>query len=424
MTIAYKAMLRVVFFSSVFLFALTGVGLEAHAFKCPYGQYGLTKCLKCPAGTYSGKKKLVTKLGCKPCPKNHISAPGARVCTPLHKDAFYTSKVGSKKRSDYKICPAGSITTGTGCIKCPPGTAGSGNARYWSLRKGYCKPCSSGKYNHRPGATSCKAIPPGYQGHGVSKKKGPIERTLTFMPFVGLKKRVRFTFKVGFHGVRKCLAGYYGGSGGKCFLCPVGKTSRAGAKACKPCPKGTVSKKTARNARACVPCPAGWYSTGKSCAKCPAHTYNPRSGQMICKRCPMHLVSSEGARSCKPCSSAKRYGKPFGQAQFYIGHRYSGAPTYRTRQCVICPGTRAPNGQCLFCRPNFSPSARGCLPCKLGWYSTGNTHCSPCPAGTYRGQKDATCKPCRKGTYARGMGSGVCCPLGMKPVPGTDHCRR
>lgn len=60
--------------------------------------------------------------------------------------------------------------------------------------------------------------------------------------------------------------------------------------------------------------------------------------------------------------------------------------------------------QCIQCKSGTYATSTGCEPCPKGYYCTGGTNKTACPAGTYNNTTGATsansCKTCSAGTYS------------------------
>ena len=120
-------------------------------------------------------------------------------------------------------------------------------------------------------------------------------------------------------------------------------------------------------------CLCGSYSTGPSCALCPAGQYSSGGSGTSCSTCLAGSFSSEGSCSCTPCN----------------------------------PGTfssAASSSACTQCFAGFfndAQSATSCTGCPAGTFTntTGSTACFACPGGSYASSSASTaCSQCSTGS--------------------------
>ena len=319
---------------------------------------GGTVCDKCPAGTYQYR----SGWQCPYCGPGRVApAKGMNACA---------------------VCDAGEVSTrtgvavpgnnarlgGTACAECPAGT--------YRYKSGWqCPYCGPGRVNKRTGQDTCDRC-----------------RAGTVSTHTGVA-RPGNNVRLGGKLCGKCPAGTYQyKSGWQCPYCGPGRVSRRdGASTCDACKPGHVSVRSG-SARAGNNARLG----GTKCAKCPAGTYQYKSGWQ-CPYCgPGRVASKDGASACDVC--------PSGHVSTRNTKIRVASPGNNARlgglQCVPCPaGTyKYRSGwQCPYCPPGRVASTNGqdtCTVCPPGHVSTrtgvavagrntrlGGIECAPCPAG-------------------------------------------
>lgn len=311
----------------------------------------------CPAGTYTDKTYLFHPSQCSVCPKGKYCKEGT--ITPVNCPAGYYCPYGTQSDDSYP-CPAGTYSAALQLVKiedcstvCPVGS-------YCPLGSTAIKPCPSGTYNDKTGATSrgpgdypaCKECPAGYTCKDTN-----------LADLVGLTAPVI----VG--------AGYYSAAGAtESTICPAGHT----------CPNSGTSEETMKKNL----CPAGTFCSEGSTATldafanlCSVGNYCPE-GTTVEIKCNIGTYRNfKGGKSESDCRPTP--------AGFYAD--LEGTSTYETNECEA--GYYCPEG------------------------STSATQ-SACPPGTYRastkGRSAADCAKCEPGYFCKdwGMDVGVDCPRG------------
>ncbi|KAG8723118.1 hypothetical protein FRC09_004630, partial [Ceratobasidium sp. 395] len=122
-----------------------------------------------------------------------------------------------------------------------------------------------------------------------------------------------------------CPANTYSVSTGQCTACPAGTSSPSGASQCTS-----------------FTCQAGKYTSGNTCATCPAGTYSSASSTS-CTSCPAGQISNAGSGSCVACPGGS-------------------IPTSAGSTCMTCPANTYSSGnQCASC-PGNAPGSSSCGP--------------------------------------------------------------
>lgn len=349
--------------------------------KCEFGKYGpgASPCLPCPVGTQGTRQGLAS---CDPCPVgNYAATTGNAWCT---------------------ACPVGYSANGgaSSCFPCPAGTGSRAD-----YPKGGCMECEQATYS--TGGTGCIPCPPGtYMTYSMNNGKG-------------------------------------GNSLASCVAAPAGTYVRNSKSiAFTPCPPGTYNPNTGSTTlAACIPCPSATpYTIGESptgvgatsasqcIATCPATA--PRKyisdGKFGCysSSCPTGTVYTD-ATTCTQCPAGNYW---------LLSYSYTVIQTL-AQKCIPCPsggtspaGSRDCDFQTYVCPAGTYRSGSACLPCALGWYSTGggpNAVCTACPAGQYGVVDRDGCLPCPANTFSNDVGSASCtrCAAGTFSFGSATSCK-
>jgi hypothetical protein len=359
---------------------------------------GLTTCTTCPAGTHTNTAGALTK--CFDCPSGTFSNPGAHDCSFCNAGTYSLGK-----SPNCTQCPAGSYTDSygrSGCAPCPATTYSN------ELGRSACISCSIGTTSYG-GAINCTQCPAGTYGDNNGGYAGgkcllcPAGKT----SIPGRSSDYQCT---------SCLPGTYSTNPGSatCSPCLVGQFSSTSASTtCTPCPPGQFT--VVNGSSSCTPCSPGQFSffaSSSSCSNCIPGYYTPSSGYASCSPCPVGTyTSSNSSATCTKCIAGT--------------YSLSQAQT-NSSTCAVCPaGYNSSEGasSCNKCPLGYVSSAGSatCTPCLSGTYapSLASTVCSPCPVGTFSSGGAPTCIPCFTGRYTATNGSTTCSPCAAGTYSGT-----
>ena len=332
-----------------------------------------------------------------------ISGCSEHPCDPGYECLFSDLSMRCERCPSFNVTLDVTIRTvsldGISCRPCPAGFTSSAN-------QDDCVPCPEAMYST---SGICLTCPLGYKPNEGQTSCDPCE--------LGTYSGVDET------GERIT----------NCVPCSRGKAPNAAATACETCQAGRVSPIGAacvqceegygpsRALDACDRCEGGTYSVddpelGYRCAECPAGRQansNPQTlSEMRCDDCQAGMYSAEGQR-CSICAAGSQ-------------------PNEGQTGCITCasvgPGLVSPTGRlCSSCAAGQQPNedTSGCENCTAGYASpfgrtcdrctgntvsnpaTGNTQCTPCPAGSLSDENKTDCS-CGRGDYDLNLGWIVC----------------
>lgn len=282
------------------------------------------------------------------------------------------------------VCPIGTHSSGTECVKCD-------NVHAWDGLS--CVKCDPGKvrYIAADGSESCE---------NCDEHQYRREEDMECKP---------------------CSDFETPGDDGKFY-------SKPGCSECTKCPQNSYWDVTS----GCTTCPDG--NTGaqgigiSSCDPCPAHNY--RSHEMVdCMDCSPGYAYGTGNSACTNCPNGQYFDKTAGSGtcvemtcNFLLGEYFDNS----TSQCsgsTRCTGDQVVNMEktgCIDCPENSSPDLtdrRRCVcndPSAVWDYE--NNRCTTCPKGNEF--KDGACSPCPGGTNAY-VEDNTCNVCGANAVPNT-----
>lgn len=229
--------------------------------KCSKGYYlpaNSGSCKKCDAGSYctGGTFAASNKAqGISDCEAGWYSEAGASKCTKCPTD--YTSKAKAISISKcYRQVSGGKSLLHLGTTDrirdCSAGTSSITRDVYYG-NSSICDKCDAGKYQDKPGQTSCET----------------------------------------------CKMGYYSAAGAvTCTVCPDGTMSNSKRDGCDKCIMGTACKSGERKF-----CGAGTYSENSGSSDCSDCSQGYISRNMLntkCEKCTGNTISVDG-KKCEPC---------------------------------------------------------------------------------------------------------------------------
>lgn len=246
-----------------------------------------------------------------------------------------------------------------------------------------------------------------------------IHRNSTMETTCLLRNFILFTisFQIG-AAFNACTPGFY--------LSPSSKT-------CAPCPAGTYQP--SYGAAGCIPCSPGFISTSTastictSCRKdltsnmyntacvCPGgHAFNSDSG--ICRICPpgSASISSEDSAYCNLCPPNSYQPSVGATSCLPCPTNFSSASG--ATKCLECPKDQVPvNGTCGRCSPGnfYEPYSGICSRCVPGTFQDKvgvDSTCKECPENSYAGYGFRSCVFCERRTALMKDGSCASCKGG------------
>ena len=447
---------------------------KAHA--CPPGTFSsstgrtsLQDCQLCTAGKICSSTGLVAPDGV--CAAGWFCTAGAQSArpTPVHNTTTAMCEGGGLCPTG-SFCPAGvsapkPCSSGQYCsthglaapsgqceagVTCPGGDVEASPALWQCPRGSFCPtgsskptPCPSGTFSNKTGLTGL-FWNAGAKASGISAASASADAfactQCTPGQYCSVNREQGLTEPTG-----ACSAGFY---------CPGGQNDTApAAYTCPPghfCPKQSVHP---------AKCPGGTFAPGKQsaeCSVCPAGNYCDSNSQntlvtpAACEKghycpngtshakafpCPPGRYNPFGGKGnftdCKPCPAGKyceTHGltSPTGVCEkgFYCP---SGAKDPYQQVCATgsyCPAESTKPQPCqngTFSTEMGLSDARGCVPCKRGFYCTTDVPEEICDAGYVCEKGSSTPQPvdsqhgyrCQPGTYCpRGAVESISCPVG------------
>lgn len=246
------------------------------------------RCSTCQSGkVYLGGTNLVTDCtvcspgsepsgtsACTPCRVHYFNINPGTYCEacPLGWSQKDTGQTFCAQCGDScnGICPEGSVSIGSACFPCSPGTTSLGG------RETVCSNCGIGKSQPLSGQKSCDSCEPGKYASEPRQSQCKLCTSGQYMA------------ESGQGACRDCIQGTYTNQGGQtqCLICGMGKFAE---------------DNDAGRQGDCKECPVGWFGlpTGL-CDPCPESTYQDQTGQATCKSC---TVDSGGNALQKPLSA-------------------------------------------------------------------------------------------------------------------------
>jgi len=226
-------------------------------------------CSDCPPGT-----EPYGTTTCEPCRAHYFNVNPGTYCEacPLGWSQKDTGQTFCAQCGDScnGICPEGSVSIGSSCFPCSPGTTSLGG------RETVCSNCGIGKSQPLSGQKSCDFCEPGKYASEPRQSQCKLCTSGQYMA------------ESGQGACRDCIQGTYTNQGGQtqCLTCAMGKFAE---------------DNDAGRQGECKECPTGWFglSTGL-CDPCPESTYQDQTSQISCKSC---TVDSGGNVLQKPLSS-------------------------------------------------------------------------------------------------------------------------
>jgi hypothetical protein len=158
------------------------------------------------------------------------------------------------------------------------------------------------------------------------------------------------------------------------------------------------------NTTSCATCPVGFYcADGINAVVCDPSTYTNTTGNSVCKTCEAGYYCS-GRSSKIGCSAGSYRETTAGISQGNCPLCDAGTYTATTGN-IKCT-------TCLAGTYNLTPGNTGCAQCDAGYYCTGGTNLTPCAVGYYRsttgGTSASSCTRCGAGTYNTTTGNTGC----------------
>ncbi len=365
---------------------VSGRGSASHLdCACDLGLYGpATACTLCPEGTFKDFSTTVSQggLDCLPC-----NLTG------------YSSLPGSRSKTNCTHCARGYYRQRNACIPCPQNTSKN------TIGDFNCSGCPQGSTS-APGSITCTC---------------------------------RDSMVMENFSVCVCTAGFFGGTGGPCFVCPAGKYKNVTGSACSLCPANTYSKP----AQAGCVCNAGFFAapaqdSGLSCVTCPNGTYKDTSGNQGCIPCrqfesricknPSILIPNSTNTTLEPAVFFESFA-PFLHALLFSSSAQGGlfwlsCTPLMDGQCLRCPSVQLDATPGLVgisacsCREGlFAHSVQESLKYLLSLSVNSSTNQSFFLSELNRTQAyladKEICHPCPNGTFKGFVGPGPCspCPL-------------
>ena len=201
----------------------------------------------------------------------------------------------------------------------------------------------------------------------------------------------------------KCTFCDMGKSTQRCLLCncncPSGLFKDTETCTCKSCTMIDANCVSCSSGGTCMSCKQGMYLENNKCISCPSGYYCPDGTKKI--QCEKGYYCANGM-SHTPCPAGKWSNE--------------GQSTVCTMDCET--GHACNNGNKKYCTAGtyVNSTKSDCNNCEQGYYCTGGTNHTQCPAGTYsyatKATSSSTCKDCGAGYYCSGGLSRSSCPAG------------
>ncbi len=237
-------------------------------FLCLPGTSSLTgdqSCSECASGLVALQ---AGSPGCFSCPFGQSAVSPSGPCLPCTQKGYFIDGVGK-----CQPCPAGTFSTGSGCVQCSAGQ--------WSnLASIECSSCPLGMIGTNPASDLCHICPPG---------------------------SVRFDrFQ---EGCATCLPGTFSSDPTlACVACIPGTSQpNAGKTKCDICPNGSVAP--SNGTMSCNACSYGEYAISpiEPCQPCPSGSMSNSSMSLECSLCSPALL----------CPLASAFGVPSSVVPFF-----------------------------------------------------------------------------------------------------------
>eukprot|EP00946_MAST-07B_sp_MAST-7B-sp1_P003800 g3800.t1 len=357
---------------------------QATCLPCAKGEFqnatGATSCRRCEAHRFANE---TAQTQCHKCPigKATATSGGSSSC-----QSCGTGKFGNVSGAPCEVCPPGRFrehsaadAAGAAIISCDLCPSGWYQA---DPQKGFCQPCTPGKYQDQSGHLNCKRCKAG-----------------------------RFNIDVNTTTVCKdCSDGTYSLPGAAaCLSCPPGMYGRNATgqpnltAACQNCTAGFYSSARASTFQdGCTPCSPGRFSkalaanASSACAKCDIGMVSESSGAFKCLDCKIgKWTDTKGSAKCASCA-AGQYGKVRGEKCALCREgRYRASSDPVTDACRQCPlGETTLQGEAT------------CRKCEVGMFGDLPGHCTLCKAGQYNdGKGETECKMCPADTWGAVLGA-------------------
>lgn len=343
------------------------------------------KCVSCDKTCLNDEAKNIEKCICEKCTLLH--GTNCKKCDTINCveciSGYYV------KDGKCEICPVGSFCDGLSKTTCANGQYSNttGNSSCKNCEAGYkCingikTACSAGTYSEGNGAT-CTNCQAGYKCPGASNRI-------------------------------QCTGATYQNATGQatCLTCSSGGYVTNDRKNCKSCEAGYYcSGNGSRNE-----CSAGTYQANagqSSCTECPIGTYQPYSKQTKCNSCSKGYKCPTNKMTTQTACSGSEYQSSTGQSSCLICGNGKIVSSDHTA-CNSCPdGYGCDGANKTYCSAGKYSSGGQCKTCEAGYYCTGGSNRTSCPAGTYSTATGAsssdTCQACMAHCSSCNQATGAC----------------